>query len=56
VRYQFMVDAGPPGNWQTAAGTPPSRDGPSRLGIHTLGIHTVDRDARGDTLLPMHPI
>jgi hypothetical protein len=26
------------------------------LGIHTLGIHTVDRDARGDTLLPMHPI
>ncbi len=51
VRYQFTVDAGPPGNWQTAAGTPPSHDGPSRL-----DIHTVDRDARGDTLLPMHPI
>jgi hypothetical protein len=50
VRYQFTVDAGPPGNWQRA-GTPPSRDGPTRL-----DIHTVDRDARGNTLLPMRPI
>jgi hypothetical protein len=51
VRYQFTVDAGPPGNWQTAAGTPPSRDGTSRFDNHPL-----DSDARGNTLLPMHPI